>query len=407
MENFDITTAAQVEEVLNWALSSKQSLEIAGSGSKSDLGHEMQTSGRLSLKGLAGIDLYEPAELVMRAKAGTRLVDIQAHLAEHNQRLAFSPPDLGPLLGQEAGLSTLGGVFACNLSGSSRIKAGAARDHLLGVNGFTGRGQAFQTGSRVMKNVTGYDLCKLVAGSYGTLAVCTNFTFKVLPKPEKMRTILIYGQEANAAVVTLRDAMSSIHEVAATAYLPANIAKKTGIDFVSDQDLAVTAILIDGAAPSVEFRNTALQDMFADRGLIEELHGMRSDAFWTFVANGGAFVQDQAPSVWRISLPPSEAAAYMFRLQPQLEGAEYYLDWAGGLIWLSVPATAADAGAGVIRAELKEKGHATLIRAAKNIRRSIPVFQPQNPVVQKISEKIREGFDPERILNPGRMYPVR
>ena len=406
MENFDITAAAQVEEILNWALSNKQSLEIAGAGSKSDLGHEMQVGGRLSLKGLAGIDLYEPAELVMRAKAGTRLVDVEAHLAENQQRLAFSPPDLGPLLGRKAGLSTLGGVFACNLSGSSRIKAGAARDHLLGVNGFTGRGQAFQTGSRVMKNVTGYDLCKLIAGSYGTLAVCTNFTFKVLPKPEKMRTILIYGQEASAAVLTLRDAMSSIHEVAATAYLPADIAKKTGIDFVSNQDLAVTAILIDGAAPSVEFRNTALQEMFADHGSIEELHGTRSTAFWSFVADGSAFVQDQTSPVWRISLPPSEAAGYMDRLQQNLEGLEYYMDWAGGLIWVSVPENIVDAGAGVVRAELREKGHATLIRASADVRHSVAVFQPQNPVVQKISEKIREGFDPERILNPGRMYPL-
>ncbi len=406
MEKFDITAAAQVEEVLNWALANKQSLEVVGGGSKSDLGHEMQTGGRLSLKGLTGIDLYEPAELVMQAKAGTRLVDIEAHLAEHNQQLAFNPPDFGPLLGKEAGLSTLGGVFACNLSGSSRIKAGAARDHLLGVNGFTGRGQAFHTGSRVMKNVTGYDLCKLIAGSYGTLAVCTDFTFKVLPKPEKMRTILIYGQEANAAVLTLRDAMSSVHEVTATAYLPANIARKAGIDFVSDQDAAVTAVLIDGAAPSVEFRNTALREMFADSGAIEELHGMRSNAFWSFVANAGAFVADQSTAVWRLSVPPSEAAAYLFRLQQQLTELEYYLDWAGGLIWLSVPASIKDAGAEIIRSELKDKGHATLIRAAADIRNAVPVFQPQNPVVQKISEKIREGFDPQRILNPGRMYPV-
>jgi glycolate oxidase FAD binding subunit len=366
----------------------------------------MEAATELRLSNLTGVSLYEPAELVMKAGAGSTLLDIQQTLHENSQQMAFSPPDLGPLLGKEAGLATLGGTFCCNLSGSQRLKMGAARDHLLGVNGYTGRAQAFQTGSRVMKNVTGYDLCKLVAGSYGTLAVCTEFTFKVLPRPEKLRTVLIYGQEANAAIVCMRDAMSSVHEVAATAYFPANIAARSDIDFVSSQDQAVTAILIDGNGPSVDFRLNALKEMFADKGVIEELHSKRSAKLWQFAANVEPFVEDQSRIVWRVSLPPSDAPDYIFRLQQHFEDLHYYLDWAGGLIWLSLPAGTEAAGGDTVRGQLKNGGYATLIRASSEVRSQIDVFQPQNSVTARIAEKIREGFDPFRILNPARMYPI-
>lgn len=406
MSIFNVTAPEQIKEALDWALSEKQALAIAGNNTKESLGHPVDSAAALNLNALTGVTLYEPAELVMQAGAGSLLVDIEKTLSENDQRLAFCPPDLGPMLGKEAGCATLGGIFCCNLSGSQRIKMGAARDHLLGVNGFTGRAQAFHTGSRVMKNVTGYDLCKLIAGSYGTLTVCTDFTFKVLPRPDKMRTVLLYGQEPNAAVVTMRDAMSSIHEVAGAAYFPPNIAARAGIDYVSNQSEPVTAILIDGAGPSVEFRLQALRQLFKGKGDIEELHTMRTRDFWQFAANVGAFTADQSRIVWRVSVPPSEAADYVFRLKQEFMDLEYYLDWAGGLIWLSLPVDTEKGGADKTRGEIRNGGHATLIRAPLELRKQISVFQPQDPVTARISEKIRKGFDPQRILNPGRTYAI-
>jgi len=405
MSVFEVTAEAQIQEILEWALADGKTLSVCGQNSKSAFGRPMQTDAQLSLKNLQGVEMYEPAELVMKAKAGSRLVDIAKALDERGQQLAFAPPDYGPLLGGVAGQATLGGVFACNLSGSSRIKAGAARDHLLGVQGFTGRAQPFQAGSRVMKNVTGYDLCKIITGSYGTLAVCTDFTFKVLPKPEKARTVLVYGEEVSAAVNSMRDAMSSIHEISATAYLPQDIAARANIDFVSDAGYAVTAILVEGPSASAEFRCSALRDAFQSRGRVEELHGMRSAKFWSFVANAQAYVADQSTQIWRVSIPPASASDYIAAVQETLPELDYYLDWAGGLIWLSLPASVQNAGADAVRGCLNGNGHATLIRAPENTRGDVGPFQPQNSVLSRISENIREGFDPSRILNPGRMYP--
>jgi glycolate dehydrogenase FAD-binding subunit len=404
MQNVEVNETGQIKDLLEWALADNKTISVAGNNSKAALGRPMDTDVNMSVRGLQGVEMYEAAELVMKAKAGTLLDDILKTLDDSNQKLAFIPPDYGPLLGGEAGQATIGGTFACNLSGSDRIKNGGARDHLLGAEGFTGWGHAFKTGSRVMKNVTGYDLCKLVAGSYGTLAVCTSLTFKVLPRAEKVRTVLIYGEDVKNAVATLRDAMSSVHEVSAAAFLPADIAARSGVDFVKDANTAVVALKIEGPAPSAEFRCNALKDMFASRGNIEELHSTRSRDLWSFVRNVSAFVEDQSSVVWRVSVPPASAPAYVADLKRALPDAEYFLDWAGGLVWVSLPSGTAGAGAEHIRGAIKDGGHATLIRASKDIRLAITPFQPQDVVQARISEKIREGFDPQRILNPGRMY---
>ncbi len=185
--------AAAMRDAVAWAAAEETPLEVIGRGSKRGLGRPVQAAHQLDVSGLAGIDLYEPAELVLTARRGARLTEVEAELAANNQQLAFEPPDWGPLLGAPAGAGTIGGAFACNLSGSRRIKAGAARDHFLGVGLVTGRGETIKAGGRVVKNVTGYDICKLLAGAYGTLGVMTELTFKVLPAPEPSRTVLAFG----------------------------------------------------------------------------------------------------------------------------------------------------------------------------------------------------------------------
>jgi len=403
METVKVTEDRQIEDLLNWALADKKVINLFGQGTKQAIGRPISADVNLTMQALTGVTLYEPAELVMRARAGSTLVDIQKTLDDAGQMMAFAPPDYGPLLGQPQGQSTLGGVFACNLSGSDRIKAGAARDHLLGVEGFTGRGEPFHTGSRVMKNVTGYDLCKLIAGSYGTLAVATEFTFKVLPKAEKVRTILIFGEALDDAVKTMNRAMSSVHEVSAAAYLPVGIAARTGIDLVSDQGQAVTAIKVEGPAPSAEFRCNALREMFKDARGIEELHGSRSRAFWTYMGNVTAFAEDQTSVIWKVSVPPSDAGRYIADVTADYPELDYFCDWAGGLIWLSLPSSAPNGGEARVRAAL-QGGHATLIRGSEKLRQEISPFQPLDPIKARISESIREGFDPQMILNAGRLY---
>ncbi len=406
MREITITQEDQIPDILDWALAGDKKLSIAGNNSKVSLGRPMECDGRLRMSGLIGIELHEPSELVMQAKAGTRLVDIKKELAKVDQELAFAPPDLGPLLGGAPDLSTLGGVFACNLAGSKRIKAGAARDNLLGVRGFSGRGEPFKAGGRVMKNVTGYDLCKLVAGSYGTLVACTSFTFKVLPHAEKSRTVLIFGLDAKAGVEAMRDAMSSIHEVAATAYLPEDIAAKSGVGYVENEALSVVAIKVEGPGPSAEYRCQALCQEMGGLGKIEELHGKNSEKFWSFVSDVKAFVADQSTSVWKVSVPPANAPSYLEGVSLALPDMQYYLDWAGGLIWISVPGDTDRGGEFAVRSNLNGQGHATLIRGSEALRREIDPFQPQNAALAAITEKVRNGFDPHRIFNPGRMYRV-
>ncbi len=406
MDIFDISDEGQIPDILDWALSGKKALQIQGNNSKAALGRPVHADAGLRLAGLEGVEMHEPAELVMQAKAGTSLMTVQDVLKQAGQKLAFSPPDYGPLLGLDPGLSTIGGVFGCNLSGSARIKAGAARDHLLGVRGFSGRGEAFQTGSRVMKNVTGYDLCKLVCGSYGTIALCTSLTFKVLPRPEKSRTVLVFGLQSEQAVTAMRDALSSVHEVSAAAYLPAEIAARTDIGHVTNGMASVTAFLVEGPAPSAEYRCAALRDEMKDVGSLEELHGHNSEKFWTFTGNASAFTGDMQRVVWRVSIPPASASAYIEALSGAHPEAEYFMDWGGGLIWVAMPEGAEDGGEDVIRNAMKEGGHATLIRGSAALRERISPFQPQSKAMNILSEKVRKGFDPEGIFNPGRMYPV-
>ncbi len=404
MKHSLIQSEDQVQDVLDWALAGNHGLAVRGNGSKSAIGRPMDVAAQLDLSGLSGVELYEPAELVMKAKAGSKLAEIKAILHQQGQELAFDPPDYGPLLGQAADQGTIGGAFSGNLAGSRRVKAGAARDHLLGVQGYTGRGQPFVTGSRVMKNVTGYDLCKLVAGSYGTLAIATSLTFKVLPKAEKTRTVLVYDIDPETAITAMREGISSVHEVSAAAYLPANIAAASEVDYVSEPGTSVLLLKIEGPGPSAEFRCDAIRTLMSPFGKVEELHGHNSESIWNFIGNVTAFVGGNAP-VWKLSLPPSTAVSTVQEIINGQAGADYFLDWAGGLAWVRLPNGLEDGGAALVRDAVGEKGHATLIRGDQELRERIDPFQPMTPAIAKITRRIKEGFDPQNILNPGRMYP--
>ena len=402
VENLRPQDAEQVAEVLAWAGAEEKTIALVGGGSKAALGRPMATDYRLDLSALNGVSLYEPEELVLRAGAATPLGQIQAMLAQQRQQLAFEPPDLGDLY-QNIQEQTIGGVLATNLAGPRRIKAGAARDHFLGVEGVSGRGTAFKSGGRVVKNVTGYDLCKLMAGSFGTLAALTEVTVKVLPAPEKVRTVLLFAQDDTAAILAMSQAAGSPHEVSGLAHLPPAIAARSAVSYVSGAGAAVTAVRVEGPAPSVEHRTEALRQQWGALGAVEELHGHNSAMLWREVANVAVLLPDPDAIIWKLSVTPSHGAEAASAALAA--GGEGYYDWAGGLLWLAIPEQD-DGGAALVRGALRgpDSGHATLMRGPDALRRRINVFQPGAPALAALSARIKDSFDPRRILNPGRMH---
>ncbi len=389
---------ADVLAVAEWALANSAAMEILGAGSKRGLGRPLDVAHQLDLSGLTGITLYEPDELVLRARAGTAVREIEDLLAENRQQLGFEPADYGRLFGGAADRQTIGGMLATNQAGPRRIKAGAARDHFLGLKCVNGRAEAIKSGGRVVKNVTGYDLCKLLAGSHGTLAALTEVTVKVLPMAERCRTVLIGGLDPDAAIVALARAMGGVHEVSGAAYLPAEIAARSAVAYVSGAGASITALRVEGTKISADYRSNALRDDFADMGGIEELHSANTIRFWREVRDVAALLPAPEKDLWRLSVTPGAAAGIAGAI-----GGEAYFDWAGGLIWIALPASD-DAASGLVREAVGQAGHATLIRAEARVRSRVEPFQPQPAPLAQLSARVKESFDPKKIFNPGRMY---
>lgn len=379
--------ASELRQAVEWALNDGVTLDVRGGGSKLDLGKPMQCDQVLDVSAIGGIVDYAPEELVVTLRAGTPMREVEALLAQRNQMLAFEPPDLGPLLGRAAGEGTLVGAVMGNLAGPRRLSAGAARDHLLGFSGVNGRGEAFKSGGRVMKNVTGYDLSKLIAGSWGTLAVLDEVSVKVLPAPDQTRTLLLHGLGDPAAVTAMCAAMGSPHEVSGAAH-------------VGDR----TALRLEGVAPSVEARLKGLRALLATSGAaMDELGTLESRTFWREVRDVAPLGATPDTVVWRLSCPPTEGPAIVARIRAQRPAAKAFYDWSGGLIWFALPPTA-DADHLLVRAALGTTGgHATLIRAPESTRASVPVFHPQSPALAALAARVKESFDPRGLFNPGRM----
>ena len=397
-------TQDQLVDLMTWAASADAPLELGGAGSKRALGRPMQTQAGLSLSAFSGIQLYEPEELILKAGAGTPLAELVQELARQGQAFAFEPPDLGPLLGAAAGQGTLGGAVACNLAGPRRIKAGAARDHFLGYTGVSGRGEVYKSGGRVVKNVTGYDLCKLMAGSYGTLTAITDITMKVLPASEATRTVLLTGLDTGEAVQALTAGLTSSFEVSGAAHLPGGVAPYSRVSEVAKANTSVTALRLEGPPKSVEHRARKVAEVVQGFGATRELHDEASAALWTDIRDVRPFVGLDGMAVWRISVPPAQGPDVAARLSLLDTRAQYYLDWGGGLIWLAVP-EGTDAFAQDVRGAVAATGgHATLIKASEQVRAAVPVFQPQDAGLAALTKNLKDGFDPRRLLNPGRMY---
>ncbi|MGJ4952398.1 FAD-binding protein [Bradyrhizobium sp. HKCCYLS20291] len=403
MDALKVRNAGDVEEVVRSAIASEQPLDIIGHGSKRRIGQLTATNAVLDLSALNAVVSYEPNELIVTAQAGAPLGDLLSLIDSKSQQFAFEPMDTGPLLGT-SGRGTVGGMIAAGLAGPRRIRAGGVRDHLLGAHAVSGFGESFKTGGKVVKNVTGYDLCKLLAGSWGTLAVMTEATLKVMPRPESERTLVLRGLDDIKANRAMTAALGSPFDVSGAAHLPAS-SLRPEVDGLGSPREAVTVIRLEGITASAAHRAASLARQLATFGAVDIIEDDASAKVWSavrdilpFAANGplGAW------PVWRIVCPPVSGGAIGQALTRQT-GGEVIYDWGGGLIWAALPPQA-DASAGLVRKQVDAVGgHATLLRAWDEMRHVVDVFHPQAPGVAALEERVRVSFDPKAIFNRGRM----
>ena len=374
-------SAEDVADAISDAVRSDTPLEVRGGGSKATIGAP-RNAAVLDMSGFSTVIDYDPAELVLTAGAGTPLSQIEALVESEGQMLAFEPFDHGPLLGQDAGAATIGGVVAAGAAGSRRVSSGGARDHLLGFEGVSGRGEKFVAGAKVVKNVTGYDLPKLAAGSWGRLFAMTQVTLKVLPRGRERATRVIAGLHPAEAQAAMARAMGSQADVQAAAYLPAAL----------NGGVSLTAIRMEGFGPSVAARGVMIDALLAGFGAVRPMQD--SDAFWSGLRTL-SYLDDGRP-LWRINTAPSAGVAVAEALEPL--SARWLFDWAGGLTWLTF-----DGDPAVVRAAAQAGGgHAMLVRAPEEMRRTVGALHPQPRGVAALEARVRHAFDPSGVFETGR-----
>ncbi len=395
---------ADIKDLVAAAIGNETPIEIRGGGTRCGLGRPIEAAIAVSMAGLSGVRLYEPAELVMTVSAGTSLAIVRDLLTQNGQELAFEPMSHAGLYGRSREAETVGGLMAVNASGSRRIKVGAARDHLLGFRAVNGRSEVFKSGGRVMKNVTGYDMSKLMAGAFGTLGIMTELTFKVLPKPDCEKTVVAIGLRDATAVRQMTRVTGLSLEVSSLGHLPKAIGLPEALHGAGLDGHPITLFRVEGPETSVDTRCEALRTELRDVATgLETIDPLGSRALWTHLRDVGPLAAADT-SLWRISTAPANGADLVSALRARdLPIGGYYFDWAGGLIWLALEHED-ETHAAVIRAEtLRLGGHATLVRGSEPLRRSVAIFQPQGPALSELSARVRRSFDPALILNRGRL----
>lgn len=365
------------------ALRDDVKLAIVGGGSKEGIGRQI-AARELPVVGLSGVVDYDPAELVLTVKPGTPLVELVSLLEDNGQFFAFDPFDHGPMFGRAPGASTIGGIVASGVSGSRRVSSGAVRDHLLGFRAVSGRAEQFAAGGKVVKNVTGFDLSKVAAQSWGRLFVLTELTLKVTPRPNEHATLLLPALTDRDAIRAMVCAMGSQAEVAAAAHFPAKTLNGE----------SATIFRIHGFSPSVAARQAMLEALLADFGRLLALPTSEAEALWRALATLAPL--ETRKMLWRINVTPQRACEVVESLGD--EHAAWVFDWAGALVWL-----ASDADPTCVRAATERcGGHATLIRAEETVKACTPIFHPQALSIAALEDRVRRAFDPTGVFQTGR-----
>ena len=389
----DLLRPTSVEELcaaVADAAAAGERLELRGGGTKALVGAP-RAARLLDMRGLAGVIDYDPAELVITLRAGTPLREVTDLLTAHGQHLPFEPWDHAPLFGKPAGEATIGGIIAAGVAGPRRVTAGGARDHLLGLTAVTGRGEVVVAGAKVVKNVTGYDLPKLFAGSWGRLGAMAELTLKVLPAPRESATLALVGLGPRAAQAAMAAALGSPHGVCSAAHLPQT----------PDRAGPHTLLRVAGFAPSVSARCDALETLMAAHGGGHRLAPARANELWGEIAVPAPL---DGPVLWRLALPPSEAPALAERFEAMR--ARWFMDWGGGLLWLEWCDAGAVDPAEVRAAAESARGHAMLLRAPEALRRRVPAQHPRPAPLMALESRVRAAFDPAGVFETGRWLDV-
>jgi glycolate oxidase FAD binding subunit len=383
------STAALVD-IISETRATNRRLEIIGGGTTRTLGDPVTADAVLDLSRLSGIDFYEPEELVIKVRSGTSVAEIRDVLAAKKQHLAFEPPDYAAFFGNPAASGSIGGIIASNFAGPRRIQAGAPRDAILGVEGVNGRGESFKGGGRTVKNVTGYDIPKLMTGSFGVLAALSSVTLKVLPAQPCEVTLLLSGLNDGKAIELLSDILGTPADLSAAAHLGGT---RSGA--------LLTALRLEGISESVTARKAELENRLRKLSDVRTITAEESRAFWRGVRDLSSFSVEPATCVWRLMLPSTRAAQVVSAV-----GGEAIYDWGGSEVFLRTEPGNTVKHALTIRSMVGEAGgNACLFRAPAALRRQIGTFQPRTAALTALRERVRRTFDPSGILNPGKIAP--
>ncbi|MEX6634737.1 FAD-binding protein [Hyphococcus lacteus] len=396
---------SELQSAIKDALSSQITLELRGSGSKRRLGRKVHSNVLVDLSRISGITLYEPEEMIITVRPGTPLAEIEAALAQHNQRLAFDPPSYVALWGASSDHGTIGGAMMTGRAGSRRLTAGGPRDHCLGVKAVNGFGEICAAGGRVVKNVTGFDISKLVTGSFGTLCAVSELTLKTHPTPNDTVTLALLGLDDVTAVDTMRQAMSSSCQVSAAAYLPEQITNHFANNTLPPH-ISATLLRLDGFHPTTRARAETLSNQLKSIDGHQLIPCTESRPLWMEISNAQCFSQNIEHALWHISVPPKNGPEIIDHLRSMFK-FDYYFDWAGGGIWVEIKNQSHDYSTEIrqtIRDLVGGDGHATLMRTPHDLIDVAAPFQPLAPEIEAITRRIKSQFDPMGIFNPGRMY---
>jgi glycolate oxidase FAD binding subunit len=397
---FNPRSREEIAEIIRNCYKKNIPLEINGTKSKKKIGRNFQAEKTLDLASYSGIIDYKPEELYIKVKAGTPINSIIEELDKHDQQLAFEPVDFGFLFNGKSNNGTIGGVISCNFAGPRRFKVGSARDHLLGFQGINGKGEIIKSGGTVVKNVTGYDLCKLISGSFGTLSVLTELSIKVLPKPQSSKTLIINNPHIKKAIEYLGTALSSSSDPSGGVFYPEQFDQSFTFNDLTHKG-ALTALRIEGPSNSVDHR---IKNLSTELGLLKNeysiLESVQTKIFWNKTKNLEIF-SNSKKNLLRIVVPISETLSVLQKLKPY--EINYFLDWGGSLIWVEIEKISLKILREIKDITQQHSGYFTIIKLEDDLKASADIFTI-DPIKYKISEKIKKSFDPKRIFNPGKMY---
>lgn len=402
-ERFSPESEQQALELVQWAVAENRTIDLRGKNTKHGFGNPVEADCVVSMERLAGIMEYHPEELVMRALPGTPIAEIRRELTKHKQYLAFEPLALNRLY-QVEDAGTIGGIFIGNLAGPRRFKAGGARDHILGVRAINGRGEVWKSGGNVIKNVSGYDMSKLIAGSWGTLSALTEVIFKVLPAPATSLSLAVWGLATEQGMALLTDIISTPCETSGLAYLPGPALAAIGQNDISLPGESLALIRLEGTRLSVDERLQALRKKLPKGYENSVFDQAESNAIWSWVRDVTPLHDiRRSPVILRISIPPTSTPS-LTRYLDQLDRCIWYLDAAGSWLWAGISETAAESGLGALRREVNKTGTTTLYRAPPEMKKSAGIYSFPDEATKRLNGKIKNGFDPHNLFNPGRLY---